>query len=97
MLERVKKSMRIKNNKTNDNIQSDIEACIEDMQRKGIQPMTTNDKGEEVLRDFPLIGKAIELYCKAEANYMNLGEMYRARYEKTTDGMSQWSKYKDEG
>lgn len=82
----IKKAMRISHNALDSDIESNIMTAVSDLSRVGIQPYTGVRKKE--LKSNPLIKKAIELYCKAQANYMGEGTKFEASYEKLRDAMS---------
>ena len=56
MLEKIKIALRISHNKLDDDIQSNIEACLADLEVCGIVFAETAD---------PLILNAIKLYCRS--------------------------------
>lgn len=71
-LSRVKTAMRITHDKLNADIQSNIDAALDEMSRVGIDVSdTTKD----------LIYKGTELYCKQQYDYLGKGEQYRANFE----------------
>ncbi|MDD3369403.1 MAG: hypothetical protein PHP50_11065 [Lachnospiraceae bacterium] len=95
LLSQIKKSMRIKHTELDDDITADIEAGTLDLIRVGIQPYqkendeyVTDENGKKVMKDDALICKAIELYCKAQADYQGKQEQYTAAYEKLRDSLS---------
>lgn len=75
--------MRIKHKATDSDIKRNIEASAADLIRVGIRV----HEGEKLKED-PLIEKAIELYCKAQADFEGKGTQYEASYEKLRDAMS---------
>lgn len=91
LLKQVKDSLRIKNEKLDNIIQSDIEAGALDLRRVGIQALTV--KGE--LREDALLYKAVELYVKAEEDFQGKGEQYRRSYESLRDVLSLDGEYRE--
>lgn len=86
LVKQIKDSMRIKHTASDEPIQKDIEAAILDLVRVGVQPYS--DVGLKSLKEDELINKAIELYCKGEADFQGKGEKYSAAYEKLRDSLS---------
>ncbi len=93
LLKAIKDSMRIKHKALDNDIADDIETAIADMVRVGINPYS-NAKKRTVKTD-RLIGKAIELYCKGQADFMGKGPQYEASYEKLRDAMSLCGDYNE--
>lgn len=86
LINQIKDSMRIKHTASDSSIQNDIEAAILDLIRVGVQPYS--DKELKALKEDGLIRKAIELYCKGEADFQGKGTQYTSAYEKLRDSMS---------
>lgn len=84
LLDEIKRSMRISNNKLDDTIQSDIMTCCDDLEMRGI----TSDT------ELYLVRKACELYCKWQFNFAELGERYEKHYRSLTDSMALSEKYR---
>ena len=82
--EQVRKKMRISHSLMDDDIADNIVAARLDMGRVGINL----DKDNE------LMDKAVELYCKAQFDYMGKGEQYLKHYERLRDAMSMAGEYK---
>lgn len=74
----VRESMRIKHNSLDTEIQNNIDACLLDLERVGVNRYMNNG----------LIDKACELYCKWQFNYMGKGEQFEKNYEKLRDSLS---------
>lgn len=91
LLNQIKGSMRFKNTALDGPIQNDIEAAILDLIRVGVQPYS--DIENKVLKEDALINKAIELYCKGEADFQGKGAEYTASYEKLRDSLSMCGEY----
>lgn len=78
-LKKVKAAIRITHTALDDEIDSDIEACLADLRIHGIQEPAEAD---------PLIYNAIKLYCKA--NYTDdtaKAEAYRKSYDSLRDSL----------
>lgn len=90
LLTQIKTSMRITHGALDDTIQSDIQAGEHDLLRVGVQPFL--DDG--TLREDPLIRKALELYCKAQADYQGKGADYEGSYTRLRDAMSLCGDYR---
>ena len=82
--EQVRKKMRISHCRMDDDIASDIEAARLDMGRVGIDPGA----------DDALVDKAVELYCKAQFDYLGKGEQFQGHYERLRDAMSRAAEYR---
>lgn len=82
--EEIRKKMRISNTKNDDDIDDNIKAARLDMSRVGIAES----------KDDALTDKAIELFCKAQFDYLGKGEQFQVRYEKLRDSMSLAEKYR---
>lgn len=89
----IKDSMRIRHSKLNADIKSNIAAATTDMIRVGVQPYCDIEKKK--LKNDSLIKKAIELYCKAQADYMGKGAQFEASYEKLRDALSLCGDYNE--
>ena len=81
--EEIRKSMRISHTGLDDEIKRNIDTCLLDMERAGV-----NVKKEDQLLD-----KACELYCKAQFNYLGKGEQFQKNYEQLRDSLSLAEKY----
>lgn len=86
--EEVRTKMRISHAKLDGDIQDNIDAALLDMRRVGVK--VSNDT------DNKLVYKAIELYCKAEFDYLGKGAEFKKNYETLRDAMSIAKGYKDE-
>lgn len=85
--EQVRKKMRISHAHMDDDITDNIAAARLDMGRVGIDPD----------RDDALTDKAVELYCKAQFDYLGKGEQFQQHYERLRDAMSMAGEYKCAG
>lgn len=84
--ESIRKKMRISHTKMDDDINDNIKAARLDMSRVGI-----HDKKDDALTD-----KAIELYCKAQFDYLGKGDQFQKAYEKLIDSMALSEEYRCE-
>ncbi len=91
MLEKIKLSMRIFHNVLDSDMESNIAACLLDMQRVGVSEMIAVPSSEDAL-----IGKAAELYCKWQNDFNGKGDQYRQAYEKLRDALSLCETYTQE-
>lgn len=80
----IKKSLKRSNDAIDDEIKSNIIACLSELERVGIS----------VTAEKPLIDKCCELYCKAQFNFDNNSEHFQAAFERLRDALSLSSKYK---
>lgn len=88
MLEKIKLSMRILHNNLNADFESNIDACMLDLQRVGVHKAKAITKSEDAL-----IVKAAELYCKWQNDYNGKGEQFRQAYENLRDAISLCDSY----
>lgn len=78
MMDAIKKALRISHNMLDDDIQRNIDACLLDLERVGVD--TSAQDG--------LLIKACELYCKAEYDFAGKGELFKKNYEALRDALS---------
>lgn len=88
MLEKIKLAMRIFHNVIDSDIESNIDACMLDLQRVGVH----NDSAIKTSTD-ALICKAAELYCKWQYDYNGKGDQFRQAYENLRDAISLCESY----
>ena len=86
LVKSIKDSMRIRHSALDADIKGNIEAAAADMVRVGVRPYANPKKKR--LKDDSLIRKAVELYCKAQADYLGKGAQFEASYEKLRDALS---------
>lgn len=86
LVKEIKDSMRISHSKLDADIEGNIVAAAADMLRVGIQPYS--GPKHKRLKDDRLIRKAVELYCKAQADYLGKGPQFEASYENLRDALS---------
>lgn len=85
LLERVKVAIRRSHNKLDDDLQADIDACLQDMTMRGIVSPKPGD---------PLVFAAIKLYCRSTtSDDPAKGAQLYARYESLRDSMLLSSQY----
>lgn len=82
----IRKSMRISHIALDNDIERDINAARLDMSRVGIDEK----------KDNALIDKAIELYCKAQFDYLGKGDQFQKAYDKLIDSMALSEEYRCE-
>lgn len=92
MLDKIKLSMRIFHNVLDTDIQSNIDACMLDLQRVGISKNHAVKESKDAL-----ICKAAELYCKWQNDFNAKGEQYQKAYEKLRDAISLCDTYAESG
>ena len=91
MLEKIKLSMRIFHAAIDGDIESNIAACMRDLQRVGVHISIAVTNSND-----PLINKAAELYCKWQFDFNSKGELYQKAYEKLRDSLSLCEDYNSE-
>lgn len=74
----IRKTMRISHTALDTEIESNIQTCLMDLERVGVN--------KDV--DSPLIFKACELYCKWQFDYQGKADQYKRNYEELRDSMS---------
>ena len=91
MLKKIKLSMRISHNAIDEDINSNIDVCMLDLQRVGVhKTIAVNDSKD------PLINKAAELYCKWQYDYNGNGDKYEKAYNNLRDALSLCDDYNTE-
>lgn len=76
--------MRITHKGLDEVLKGDVESCLADMGRVGVNP-DPKDK---------LVAKACEIYCKWQFDYMNKGEQYKNDYLRLRDALSMSQEHK---
>lgn len=85
LLERVKVAIRRSHNKLDDDLQADINACLQDMTMRGIVFPSPND---------PLVIAAVKLYCRSTTtDDPQKAAQFYSRYESLRDSMLLSSQY----
>lgn len=82
--EDIRKSMRMSHDALDNEINRNIQACLHDLKRAGVD----GEKGG------PLIDKACELYCKWQQDYQGKADRYKRNYDELRDAMSLAGDYK---
>lgn len=78
VLDRIKLAVRISHDKLDEDIQSDIDACVSDLVMHGVVGDTSD----------PLIFNAVKLYCKSlYTDDVNKAAEYLRRYEALRDNL----------
>lgn len=72
MLEKAKNALRLKTSAFDDEIDTLIAACKDDLRAAGVEWIQEGD---------PLINRAVILYCKAHFGYLENAERYERAYE----------------
>lgn len=100
LLQQTKDAMRIRHDKLNDLLGTDIEAAAMDMSIAGVEPWQKDESGEYILtagkrtlKENELIKKAAELYAKMIHDFEGKGAMYGAAYEKLRNAMASCGDY----
>ena len=91
MLTKIKLSMRISHNAIDDDIDSNIDACMLDLQRVGVHKNIAVKKSADAL-----ICKAAELYCKWQFDYNGKAEKFEKAYINLRDALSLCDDYNSE-
>lgn len=91
MLEKIKLSMRIFHNVLDDDILSNVNACMLDLRRVGVSDDVTITETENAL-----VCKAAELFYKWQVDYNGKGDQYQRAYEKLRDALSLCESYTGE-
>ena len=78
MLDEIKLAMRIATNALDTDIQRNIDACLLDLKRVGV----------DISKDNELLKKACELYIKWQYDFQLKGERFQKNYETLRDSMS---------
>lgn len=86
----IKDSMRIINNKLDEQIGRDIDSCLSALTMAGIA--VKDATGEP--KDDPLIDKAVEYYCKANADYQGNSGKFMDAYESLRNAMQGCGDYR---
>lgn len=82
--EQIRKKMRISHANLDSDIDDNIKAARLDMSRVGIDES----------KDDALTDKAIELFVKAQFDYLGKGDQFQKQYERLRDSMSLAEKYR---
>ena len=88
MLEKIKMSMRIFHTVLDDDVSQNIDACMLDLKRVGVNAEIAIPDAEDAL-----IVKAAELYCKWQYDFNGKGDQYQKAYENLRDSISMCEDY----
>lgn len=91
LVEQIRKSMRIKHDKLDDLIASDIDTCLCDLAQKGIKKELLKSDTED-----KLIQKSCEFYVKWQTDYTGKGEQFKNAYESLRDSLCLDCDYREE-
>lgn len=86
-VEQMRAKLRISHTYMDEEIGSNIESARLDMSRVGV-----NSGKDDALTD-----KAVELYCKAQFDYLGKGDQFQENYERLRDAMSMTGEYGEGG
>lgn len=91
MLKKIKLSLRISHNAIDEDIESNIDACMLDLLRVGVHKTIAVNSSEDAL-----ICKAAELYCKWQYDYNGKGDKFEKAYINLRDALSLCDEYNTE-
>lgn len=104
IIQQTKTALRISHNGLDGLLETDIEAGAGELFRAGVKVYETDDSGNfildnlgnRIIRDVPLIKKAIELYAKGMEDYEEKGDRYMKQFEMLRDSMAVSEEYRCE-
>ena len=85
MLDEIKLSMRISHTSLDTDIQRNIETCLLDLKRVGV----------DISEESNLLIKACELYCKWQYDYQGKGIQFENNYNALRDSLSMSGDYRE--
>lgn len=91
MLDEIKLSLRMFHNELDTDVQSNIDACMIDMQRVGISAEKAASTS-----DNPLIRAAAKMYCKWQYDFEGKGEQYHQAYEDLRNALSMHGPFREQ-
>lgn len=91
MLNEIKLSLRMFHNELDADVQSNIDACMLDMQRVGVSTERAVSDSKDAL-----IRTAAKMYCKWQYDFEGKGEQYHQAYEELRDALSMHGPYNAE-
>ena len=91
MLDKIRLSMRISHNAIDDDISSNMDACMLDLIRVGVHKSIAVVTSEDAL-----ICKAAELYCKWQYDFNGKGDKFEKAYINLRDALSLCDDYNTE-
>lgn len=83
----IRKSMRITHTKLDEDIQRNINVCLLDLERVGINYRIDDET----------INKLCEVYCKWQYDFLGKGEQFEKNYVSLRDAVSMSEKYRENG
>lgn len=83
MLEKIKLSMRIFHDALDPDFESNIDACMLELQRVGVDKTKADPASDDAL-----ICKAAELYCKWQNDFNGKGDQFKSAFESLRDALS---------
>lgn len=83
MVDRIKLSMRIKNDALDLDIQSNINVALADLKRVGLKPALCVESTDNIL-----IYKCCEFYCKWQFDFNRQGDRFEKAYSSLRDALS---------
>lgn len=92
MLEKIKLSMRIFHTMLDTDITSNIDACMLELKRVGVDPAIAVSDSKDAL-----IIKAAELYCKWQYDFNGKGDQFKQAFENLRDSLSLCDDYAESG
>jgi len=92
MLDKIKLSMRIFHTMLDTDITSNIDACMLELKRVGVDPAIAVSDSEDAL-----IIKAAELYCKWQYDFNGKGDQFKQAFENLRDSLSLCDDYAESG
>lgn len=88
MIDKLKKSVRVKSNIASEEIEDLAKACVKDLEITGVYCNNNEDQ---------LYIQALKLYCKANYGYDKDSEKFRAAYAALKDSMALSGDYQKAG
>lgn len=88
MLNKIKLSMRIYHEMLDSDIQLNIDACMLELRRVGVNKAVAIATSGDAL-----INKAAELYCKWQYDFNGKGDQYKQAFENLRDAISLCDSY----
>ena len=89
LLDAVKRSLHLSGDDMDDELNEDIAAALEDMQRVGVTAAVENT-------DSQLVVRCVEMFVKWQHGYMGEPERFQRHYKHLRDSLSQGSEYNAE-
>ncbi len=93
LIAQMKKCLRVSTDALDEEIEYNIDACIDDLTRLGIKKPEPSGENSGVQLYEGLTVKAIEIYLKQQFDFMGKGEQYRRNYEALCNALSMSEEY----